>query len=338
MELLAFTFPEFDKYVLGLEWRGFGIRWYALAYVAGILLGWWYAVRLARKDQVWGPRAPIMTRDQVDDLILWITVGVIVGGRVGSMLFYSTSALWEQPLEIFKIWKGGMSFHGGLLGVMLAMFLFARTQKQPVWSVDEQKQPVMTLTDRRMSVLAVADLVAPCVPIGLFFGRVANFINGELWGRSTDLPWGFYINDDSPLPHHPSQLYEAFLEGIVLFIILRMATHAWGMLKKPGLVTGVFLAGYAVFRILVEFVREPDQGLENLPLGLTMGMILSLPMLIAGIYLINKARAQPMLSVAEPAPKAAAAPKPAAAKPAARKPAPKSAASAKPRAAKPKAK
>jgi phosphatidylglycerol:prolipoprotein diacylglycerol transferase len=295
VHLLAFEFPNFDKYVLGLQWHGFGVRWYALAYVAGILLGWWYAIRLARKDALWGPRAPVMSRDQIDDLILWITVGVIVGGRIGSMVFYNTSALWQTPLEIFKIWKGGMSFHGGLIGVMIAMLVFARMQRLPV--------------------LRVSDLVAPCVPIGLFFGRIANFINGELWGRHTNMPWGFYINDEDALPVHPSQLYEALLEGVVLFLILRLATHRFGQLKRSGAVTGIFLAGYGLFRILVEFVRAPDQGLDNLPLGLTMGMILSLPMLIAGVYLFMKAGKEPEV-IAAPAPKADAAPKAAAKAPA----------------------
>jgi phosphatidylglycerol:prolipoprotein diacylglycerol transferase len=260
-----------------------------------------------------------MTRDQLDDLILWLTVGIIVGGRLGSMIFYNTSALWQRPLEIFKIWEGGMSFHGGLLGVMLAMLLFARFQK--------------------VSVLAVSDLVSPCVPIGLFFGRIANFINGELWGRETDLPWAFYVGDDSPLPRHPSQLYEAFLEGIVLFVVLRLATHRWGYLKKPGAATGLFLAGYGVFRILVEFVREPDSNLANLPLGLTMGMILSIPMVIAGAYLLRRAYAAPLLTVGDATPPPKAQAETAKPKPKAKaKTAPKSAASAKPRAARPKAK
>ncbi len=335
MHLLAFEFPNLDKYVLGLQWHGFGIRWYALAYVAGILLGWWYAIRLARKEPLWGPRAPIMSRDQVDDLILWITVGVIVGGRVGSMVFYNTSALWERPLEIFKIWQGGMSFHGGLIGVMIAMLLFARFQKQPYWGVNDDKQPAIKLSDRKMSVLSVSDLVAPCVPIGLFFGRIANFINGELWGRHTNLPWGFYINEEDALPVHPSQLYEALLEGVVLFAILRLATHRFGQLKRSGAVTGIFLAGYGFFRILVEFVRQPDEGLQNLPLGLTMGMILSLPMIIAGVWLYMKANDQ---TVVITGPEPARAPAKAPAKPSSSKPSPKSASSAKPRAAKPKAK
>jgi len=295
VELLAMDFPNFDKYVFGLQWHGFGVRWYALAYVAGILIGWWCAIKLARREALWGARSPVMSRDQVDDLILWITVGVIVGGRVGSMVFYNTAALWQTPLEIFKIWKGGMSFHGGLIGVTIAMLLFARVNKLPIFRV--------------------SDLVSPCVPIGLFFGRIANFINGELWGRHTSLPWGFYIDKEDALPVHPSQLYEALLEGVLLFIILRLATHKWGQLKRAGAVTGLFLAGYSLFRILVEFVRAPDAGLDHLPLGLTMGMILSLPMLAIGVWLFVKAQDEAKVAVAQPAP---AAPVKAAAKPAAK--------------------
>jgi len=316
--LLAIDFPNFNKFVFGLHWGGFGVRWYALAYVAGILLGWWYAVRLMRKEPIWGARAPVMTREQVDDLILWVTVGVIIGGRLGSMLFYNTAAIWETPLEIFKIWKGGMSFHGGLIGVALAMLGFAKVNRIPLFRI--------------------SDLVAPCVPIGLFFGRIANFINGELWGGYTTMPWGFNVpegllpkSDHYPeIPHHPSQLYEAFLEGLVLFIILRMATHVWGQLKRPGAVTGIFLLGYGIFRILIELVRLPDDGLDNLPLGLHMGMILSAPMVIGGLWLMLKSKPELKPAVAQ-----SAAPPPApSAKP---KTTPKPRAAAK-TAAKPKAK
>jgi phosphatidylglycerol:prolipoprotein diacylglycerol transferase len=273
-------FPNIDPYVLGLEWNSFGVRWYALAYVAGILLGWWYGIRTARNEAIWGPRAPVMSREQIDDLVLWVTVGVIVGGRLGSMLFYNTAALWERPLEVFKIWQGGMSFHGGLIGVMIAMLVFAKFNK--------------------IHVFRISDLVAPAVPIGLFFGRIANFINGELWGSYTRLPWGFNVPPEllpahdqfKEFPHHPSQLYEAALEGLVLFIILRIATHHLGQLKKPGFVTGLFLAGYGFFRFMVEFVRLPDDGMEWVPLGLHMGQLLSLPMIIAGVWLMVVAKPQ----------------------------------------------
>jgi len=262
-------FPDFDPYVFGLHWNGFGVRWYALAYVAGILLGWTYISRLARSTALWGGRGPLPSREQIDDLVLWVTLGVIVGGRLGSVLFYDTAIIWREPLEIFKIWKGGMSFHGGLIGVTVALILYARSQK--------------------FDPLLIGDLVAPAVPIGLFFGRLANFVNGELWGRPTDLPWGF-ITKDSVVPLHPSQLYEAALEGVVLFIILRLATHKFGQLKRRGAVMGAFLAGYGLFRMLVENVRAPDAGLDNWPLGLTMGMVLSAPMFLIGLWFIYRSR------------------------------------------------
>jgi len=297
------VFPDFDPVIFQIG--PVAIRWYALAYVAGILIGWAYVGRLARNEALWGPRAPVANRDQIDDLVLWVTIGIIVGGRVGSMLFYSTSDLWEKPLEIFKIWNGGMSFHGGLIGVMLALIFFARAQKIPVFKL--------------------ADLVAPTVPIGLFFGRLANFVNAELWGRPTDAPWGVTFCNDGirerlgfcpagDVARHPSQLYEATLEGIILFIILRLATHHFGQLKRPGAVTGLFLFGYGVFRTFIEFFREPDANLNNLPLGLTMGMLLSAPMWIAGLVLLLRSR-----KATEPAALVAAAPEAPAAKPAAKK-------------------
>ena len=303
------VFPDFDPVIFQIG--PVAIRWYALAYVAGILIGWAYVGRLARNEALWGPRAPVANRDQIDDLVLWVTIGIIVGGRVGSMLFYSTSDLWEKPLEIFKIWNGGMSFHGGLIGVMLALIFFARAQKIPVFKL--------------------ADLVAPTVPIGLFFGRLANFVNAELWGRPTDAPWGVTFCNDGirerlgfcpagDVARHPSQLYEATLEGIVLFIILRLATHHFGQLKRPGAVTGLFLFGYGVFRTFIEFFREPDANLNNLPLGLTMGMLLSAPMWIAGLVLLLRSRKATEPAALVAAPEAPAA-KPATKKAAARKPA-----------------
>ena len=303
------VFPDFDPVIFQIG--PVAIRWYALAYVAGILIGWAYVGRLARNEALWGPRAPVANRDQIDDLVLWVTIGIIVGGRVGSMVFYSTSDLWEKPLEIFKIWNGGMSFHGGLIGVMLALIFFARAQKIPVFKL--------------------ADLVAPTVPIGLFFGRLANFVNAELWGRPTDAPWGVTFCNDSirerigfcpadDVARHPSQIYEAALEGIVLFIILRLATHHFGQLKRPGAVTGLFLFGYGIFRTFVEFFREPDANLNNLPLGLTMGMLLSAPMWIAGLVLLLRSRKATEPAALVAAPEAPAA-KPATKKAAARKPA-----------------
>jgi phosphatidylglycerol:prolipoprotein diacylglycerol transferase len=280
-------FPDFDPYLPFLHWGEFGVRWYALAYVVGILLGWRYAIRLIRNKPLWGRREPILSELQVDDLVLWVTLGVILGGRLGYVAFYmlmdpaQRSELFANPLVILQIWHGGMSFHGGLIGVSLAMVLFAWTQK--------------------LSLLRVADLVSPAVPIGLFFGRIANFINGELWGRGTDLPWGVifcnetiksYNSGGCPAglyPRHPSQLYEALLEGLVLFGVLRVATHRLKWLERDGAVAGLFLVGYSLARIALENVRSPDVGIPILPLGLTMGMLLSTPMLLGGAWLLWRA-------------------------------------------------
>ena len=286
-----FTLPAL--HLGGASLGPFPIRWYALAYIAGILLGWRYAVGLARNPRLWGDRAPTATPPQIDDLVLWITLGVILGGRLGYVLFYmlpladQRAALGADPLEILRLWHGGMSFHGGAIGVALALALFART--------------------RRFELLGLADMVAACTPIGLFFGRVANFINGELWGRPTHLPWGMVFcgphigehADPMCAPRHPSQLYEATLEGLVLFAILRLATHRAGWLQRRGAVTGLFLVCYGAFRLSLENVRMPDAGLQNLPLGLTVGMLLSIPMVLAGAWLIWRG-----LSAPRPAPEA----------------------------------
>jgi phosphatidylglycerol:prolipoprotein diacylglycerol transferase len=279
-----------------------GVRWYALAYIAGILLGWRYAVGLARNERLWGGRAPTLTPLQIDDLVLWITLGVIVGGRLGSVLFYGTSE-GGGPWEALKIWHGGMSFHGGLIGVSVALAAFAWFNKAATgrpWS------------DWWRFLLKLGDLTAPCVPFGLFFGRLANFINGELWGRVTDVPWAMVFcndtirkagNGDCPAgtdPRHPSQLYEAALEGVALFLILRLASHRLKWLQREGALTGLFLACYAVFRMALENVRQPDKGLEHLPFGLTMGMILSTPMLLFGLWLIWRALKRPVEPAPEP--------------------------------------
>ena len=268
------------------------IRWYALAYVAGIVLGWWYANRLARNNDVWKPGKPPVTTVQLDDLVLWITLGIILGGRFGYGLFYKpelyaqlfTGADWGERLALFRLWDGGMSFHGGLIGVSLAMVWYA-------WK-------------NKIRLLSLGDLIAPVVPIGLFFGRVANFINGELWGRPTDAPWGMVFCNRTietmygfcpagMVPRHPSQLYEAALEGVALAAILWLAVFKGRLLAKPGYVTGLFLFGYGLVRASLENVRQPDFGMENLPLGLTMGMMLSIPMMIVGAWLIWRAWSRP---------------------------------------------
>ena len=281
------VFPEFDPILFQIG--PIAIRWYALAYVAGILLGWRYAAMLARREHLWAPGRSPASPAQVDDLVLWVTLGVILGGRLGYVLFYGPlmdPPIWSNPLDMFKIWEGGMSFHGGALGVAIAIILFARAQK--------------------MSMLKLGDLVAPVVPIGLFFGRVANFINGELWGRPTDGPLGVIFCNDrirslysgvcpaGEMPRHPSQLYEAGLEGIGLFLLLWLAVWKLKLLAKPGYVTGLFLLGYGLIRALLETVREPDSFMpEALSGGLTMGMLLSIPMILIGAWLIWRARSRP---------------------------------------------
>jgi phosphatidylglycerol:prolipoprotein diacylglycerol transferase len=283
-------FPEFDPVLFSIG--PLDIRWYALAYVAGIVLGWWYANRLARNNAVWQPGKPPVTTVQVDDLVLWITLGIILGGRFGYALFYKPElyadlfggANWGERLALFRLWDGGMSFHGGLIGVTLAIVWFA-------WK-------------NKVRLLSLGDLVAPVVPIGLFFGRMANFINGELWGRPTDAPWGMVFCNRTietmygfcPAglePRHPSQLYEAGLEGIALAVILWLAVYKGRLLAKPGYVTGLFLFGYGLVRASLENVRQPDFGMENLPLGLTMGMMLSIPMMLVGAWLIWRAWSRP---------------------------------------------
>jgi phosphatidylglycerol:prolipoprotein diacylglycerol transferase len=266
-------FPNIDPVVhigpWALQWGPLALRWYALAYVAGILLGWRYAIRLTRTQSLWGGRAPTATPLQIDDLVLWITLGIILGGRIGYILFYmllnQDQRIWlaAHPMDVFKIWEGGMSFHGGFLGVCAAIALFARRN--------------------RIDILKLGDLIAPVAPIGLFFGRIANFINGELWGRPTDVPWAMIFPNVDNLPRHPSQLYQFGLEGVLLFVIL------WTYALRPrpmGAVSGLFLFGYGAFRFIAEYSREPDAFLGFLAGGLTMGQWLSVPMMIAGAALM----------------------------------------------------
>jgi phosphatidylglycerol:prolipoprotein diacylglycerol transferase len=302
---LALQFPDFDPAIFtvpafhlgSLNLGPFPIRWYALAYIAGILLGWRYAVGLVRNAKLWGARPPTATPLQIDDLIVWLTLGIILGGRIGYICFYmlvnhdQRLGLFAHPLQVFEIWNGGMSFHGALIGVTLAVVGFCLAN--------------------RLSLFGIADIVAAAEPIGQFFGRLANFVNGELWGRPTNLPWGMIFCNkrlqdangvcpaDLPapnapgmfmhVPRHPSQLYEAALEGVLLFLVLRWATHRAHWLQRPGAVTGLWLIGYGAIRIALENVRNPDLGMPNFPLGLTMGMILSIPMILAGALLLWRA-------------------------------------------------
>lgn len=307
--LASLPYPEFDPVFFHLG--PLPIRWYALAYIAGISIGWWYLTHLLKKPQLWQarqtgpvPAGPPLNREQLDDLLFWVTLGIILGGRVGYVLFYKPALLvepwtsvasmlggdgllstligWIHIPPALAIWQGGMSFHGGLIGVTLAGLLYARKHS--------------------LGPLRIGDLFACAAPIGLFFGRIANFINSELYGRPTDAPWaitfpdyydrasGSWVYSPDAVARHPSQLYEAFLEGAVLFVILFIAIRRFRLLTRPGAAIGVFLAGYGLSRIIVEFFREPDSHMPDfLREYITMGMILSLPMVTLGAFLIWRA-------------------------------------------------
>lgn len=262
----AIPFPQIDPVLVSIG--PLAIRWYALAYIVGLLGGWALARALARRDDLWGAAAR-PTPESLDDLLMYAALGVVFGGRLGYVLFYNLPFFLTNPGEIVQVWKGGMSFHGGLAGAMLGVWLFARKYALPV--------------------LGVADLASAVAPVGLLLGRIANFIKPELWGRPTDVPWGVIFPGAGDLPRHPSQLYEAALEGAALFVALQIAIRA-GAFRRPGLVTGLFAAGYALARIASEFFREPDPQLGFLFGGATMGMLLSLPLLAIGAALIALAR------------------------------------------------
>ena len=271
MPHLSIPFPAFDPVLI--EIGPFSIRWYALAYIVGILGGWLYARAIIRSEKLWGGKAPLTITD-FDDFILWITLGIILGGRLGYVLFYNPTYFASNPVEIVQLWKGGMSFHGGFLGCVIAVIGFARWRKIPI--------------------LSLGDVVCAVAPIGLFLGRIANFINAELWGRATDVPWAMVFPGAGPLERHPSQLYEAMLEGLVLFVVLALLMRA-GALRRPGMILGVFSLVYGLSRVFCEFFREPDQQLGFLWGEVTMGMLLSLPLIVAGIWLIKVARKAPPL-------------------------------------------
>ena len=269
MPLFAIPFPAIDPVAVAIG--PFVVRWYALAYIVGLLLGWRYCLVLADRP----PR--LVERGDIDDFLVWATLGVVFGGRIGYVLFYQPGYYLQHPIEALYLWHGGMSFHGGALGVTLAILLFTRA--------------------RRLPVLAFSDVIAEAIPIGLFFGRIANFINGELFGRETDIPWAMVFPNGGPVPRHPSQLYEAVCEGLLLFLLLLLAEHR-GARRRPGIVTGLFLIGYAVARMSGELFRQPDAQLGFLVFGTTMGQLLSIPVLIAGFILIWWARRQPASTAA----------------------------------------
>jgi phosphatidylglycerol:prolipoprotein diacylglycerol transferase len=268
MTPLLIPYPEIDPVLIQLG--PFAIRWYALAYIAGLVIGWQVMRRVCAEP----PK--ILSPLKIDDFLLWAALGVILGGRIGYVMFYKPGFYIEHPLAVLTLWEGGMSFHGGLLGVIAAILAFAIRNK----------------TDPFM----LSDLVAIVAPIGLFFGRLANFINGELWGRVTDVQWGMIFPRGGPLPRHPSQLYQAFFEGVLLVLLVAAVWKLTDGRRRPGLLTGVFCAGYGVARIAGEFFREPDAHLGYLWGPLTMGMLLSVPMIVFGGWLIARAYTKPKLS------------------------------------------
>ncbi|MEE2862321.1 MAG: prolipoprotein diacylglyceryl transferase [Pseudomonadota bacterium] len=289
-------FPDIAPEIFTINLGGFSLslRWYALAYMAGLIIGWRLIVAMMRRPAIWGGTAPTAP-DSIDDLLTWVILGVILGGRLGFVLFYEPAYYLSNPAEIIKVWQGGMSFHGGFAGVIVATWLWARRNGVPV--------------------MRLADALAVVAPIGLFFGRIANFINAELWGRPTDLPWGVIFPGEAAqacpgveglCARHPSQLYEAGLEGLLLGLILWALVRAGG-LRRPGLAFGVFLAGYGLARMLVELFRvadaqfiTPDNPLGHVvggpAIGLTMGQLLSLPMVLIGLALIWRARSRPRVA------------------------------------------
>lgn len=269
--LLVIDYPEIDP--VAFEIGPISVRWYALAYILGLLFAWRYVRRLAENRT---GKKPIMGGQQVDDLLLWATLGVVLGGRLGYVIFYRPGDYLEDPAAILQIWSGGMAFHGGLLGVILAIILYSRRHK--------------------LNMFSVGDLAACATPVGLFLGRLANFVNGELWGRASDVSWAMvFPRDPLQVPRHPSQLYEAFLEGLLLFALLLFWRRRTNALDRPGELCGIFFMGYGVARFVAEYFRQPDDFLPNdgyLFGFITMGQILSLPLIAAGLWFIWRARSK----------------------------------------------
>lgn len=263
---MALEFPNIDPVALSLG--PVDIRWYALAYITGFLLGWWYILRLIGSDNGAKP-----DKNDIDDFISWAIVGVILGGRFGYTMFYNFEYYAAHPLDIFKIWQGGMAFHGGILGVIVAMVVFSRIRNIPL--------------------LKLSDVVACAAPIGLFFGRISNFINGELYGRATDVSWAFVFPRGGDVPRHPSQIYEALLEGAVLFVVLFALSRLAWVKDRPGVLSAVFLMLYGLFRCFVELFRQPDAHIGFIFADISMGQMLSVPMVIVGAGLIVYASRSP---------------------------------------------
>ncbi|MFN7223352.1 MAG: prolipoprotein diacylglyceryl transferase [Paracoccaceae bacterium] len=285
-------FPQISPEIFAIDIFGltFALRWYALAYIVGLIGGWRLVLDTLKRPALWTGKPP-MTADQVERLLTWVILGVILGGRLGFVLFYQPGYYLQNPAAILKVWEGGMSFHGGFLGVVVAGIIFCRREG--------------------IALLNAADVMALAAPLGLFLGRIANFINAELWGRPTSLPWGVAFPGEAAqtcpgvvgiCARHPSQLYEAGLEGLLLGAVLLWLVYRRGWLKRPGMIAGLFFAGYGVARFVVEFFRQPDAQFitEGNPLGLaahiggfglTMGQILSLPMIAIGLFFLLRARA-----------------------------------------------
>ena len=282
-------FPPLSPEIFALDIGGFhlALRWYALAYIAGLVGGWLLIRAALRTPRLWRG-APVMSEAQLESLLTWVIVGVILGGRIGYVLFYQPGFFLDDPMQILRVWEGGMAFHGGFVGVVVAGILFCRREG--------------------VSMLSTGDMLAMVTPMGLIFGRVANFINAELWGRATDVPWAVGFPGEAALcagqvcGRHPSQLYEAVLEGLVLGALVLWAVWRGGWLARPGRVMGLFVAGYGVARFVVEFARQPDAQFVSLgnPLGLawqiggwglTQGQALSVPMVAVGLWFLLRARA-----------------------------------------------
>lgn len=292
--IAALPFPDIDPVLFSTEFFGitFALRWYALAYIAGFLLAWRWVLRLMRREQLWPVNTAPMDARQVEDMMTWMIIGTILGGRLGYVLFYRPDMILHDPAGIIRVWEGGMSFHGGFVGVILSGLLFCRINRLAVWSV--------------------GDAIAFAAPFGLFLGRIANFINAELWGRPTDVPWAFVFPGEAaqncPIwwlgevcSRHPSQIYEAMLEGVVLFSVMAVLAFGYKILKQPGTMIGVFFLGYGSARVIVENFRQGDAqyvsmgnpmghvirfGTELDSAGLTMGQVLSIPMILIGLTLI----------------------------------------------------
>lgn len=262
--MTGFAYPEISPIIVQIG--PLALRWYSMAYLFGILFGWWLAAKRIKKYQI------PLTKNNLEDIVFYFTLGIILGGRLGYVLAYGTEKFWLNPLEIFAVWHGGMSFHGGIVGVIIAMYLAAKHVN--------------------FSFLKLTDFTAPLVPVGIFLGRLANFVNDELWGRVTNVAWAVRFPNGGYLPRHPSQLYEACLEGIVLFVILNLMWTNKQCRERKGFISGAFLLGYALFRMILEQFREPDAQLGFLWNGVTMGQLLSLPAFLGGVYLLSKAKSE----------------------------------------------